>query len=134
MTDREAALQDTMREFGEAWARGDVATLEAKLSPNYIPIDANGRVFDRAGWLRYAGGRSGRATRITFHDVRTRISGDVAVVTGTNEIRGGGVRNAADTAERSVIRFTQTWMWREGRWLRESFQATSVGPEASDYS
>ncbi len=131
--DRKASLDDVIRRFGEAWARGDRATLSSLLSPTYTHIDANGRVFDREAWLAYAGGRAGRATQITFRDVRTQFLGDVAVVTGTNEMRGGGVRHAADKAD-SAIRFSQVWTWQGERWLRELFQATIVGTQSGDFA
>jgi hypothetical protein len=51
--------------------------------------------------------------------------GDVAVVTGTNIITGGGVRSAKDTKDLEMV-FTQVWIWRDSRWLREAFQATPV--------
>ena len=121
--ERRQALEAAIRRFGEAWTGGDTATLEAMLSPSYTHTDFLGGFQDRAAWLDYARGRSGRATRIGFREVRTRITGDVAIVTGINDLTGPGVRTA-DDRETLTIRFTQVWVWREGRWLREAFQAT----------
>jgi len=123
--DRVAALNDVVRRFGEAWAGGDVVALEQMLSPTYTHTDAYGALLHRAEWLRYTGGRAGRSTRIAFKDVSTRIEGDVAVVTGINELTGAGVRDVGDGAA-LVIRFTQVWTWKDGRWQREAFQATPV--------
>ena len=128
---RAAALDETVRRFGEAWARGDGATLDALLSPTYTHTDAGGAFLDRAAWLAYAQKRAGRTTRIAFRDLRTRFVGDAAIVTGINEVEGAGVRSATDTRP-LVIRFTQTWIWRDGRWLREAFQATPEA-EGSEY-
>jgi ketosteroid isomerase-like protein len=88
-------------------------------------INAYGALLHRAECLRYTGGRAGRSTRIAFKDVSTRIEGDVAVVTGINELTGAGVRDVGDGAA-LVIRFTQVWTWKDGRWQREAFQATPV--------
>ena len=125
MADRAAALEDAVRRFGEAWASGDGVTMDALLSPSYTHTDVFGKLSDRATWLGYATGRSGRTTRIEFRDVRIRVSGDVGIVTGINDLQGGGIRDAADL-KKLTLAFTQVWVWRDGRWLREAFQATPI--------
>lgn len=42
MDGRETKLQQAIRRFGEAWASGDVATLDALLSPTYTHTDLFG--------------------------------------------------------------------------------------------
>jgi len=125
MDERTADLEKATHRFGEAWAIGDVAVLDSLLSPTYTHADAFGKSFDRSAWLAYARSRSDRATNIRFQDVRIRIIGDVGIVTGANNLLGAGIRNAADRTE-LTIRFTQVWIWQQGRWLREAFQATPV--------
>lgn len=125
MADRAAALEDAVRRFGEAWANGDYAVLDSLLSPSYSHTDIFGKRLDRAPWLAYAGGRGGRTTRIEVRDVRIRIDGDVGIVTGINDLDGGGIRDAADRKALSLA-FTQVWVWRQGRWQREAFQATPI--------
>jgi hypothetical protein len=120
-----AELELAVRRFGEAWASGDLTTLKALLSPTYTHADAFGALHDRAAWLAYAGGRAGRGTQITFRNVETRRIGDLAVVTGINDVAGGGARNAEDQKPLS-IRFTQVWILKDGQWLREAFQATPI--------
>jgi len=120
---RAAELDNAVRRFGEAWAKGDVATIDSLLSATYTHGDVLGDFQDKAEWLAYAGGRAGRGTRISFSDVRTRIIGDVAVVTGINTLTGGGALSAADRHDLE-LRFTQLWIWRNGSWLREAFQGT----------
>lgn len=129
--DVRAALEQAVHRFGEAWANGDVETLESLLSPTYLHTDAYGKALDRASWLAYAAQRTGRTTRIGFEDLRIRIVGDIGIVTGINRLQGAGIRNAADRLD-LVLRFTQLWIHQDGRWLRETFQATPVvgGPDA----
>ena len=121
--DRLADLDTAVHRFGEAWASGDMATLESLLSPTYTHTDVFAELHDRTGWLGYARRRAGRTTRVDFRDVRRRVVGDVAIVTGINDIRGPGALSASDQKD-STIRFTQVWVWDRGRWLREAFQAT----------
>jgi ketosteroid isomerase-like protein len=113
--------------FGEAWARGDVDSLKAMLSPGYTHTDVWGGILDRDTWLQYAGNRAGAATVIAFADVSTRVVGDVAIITGRNDM-AGQTAIARDGRTAGRIRFTQVWVRRDGRWLREAFQATFVNP------
>jgi len=126
--ERRRALDEALQRFGEAWAAGDGAALEALLSPRYTHTDVFGAFLERTAWLAYARGRAGRATRIEFREVGTRIVGDVAIVTGLNVVSGPGGRSADDRAA-LTLRFTQVWIWMDGRWLREAFQATPVVAE-----
>ena len=121
--DRLVALDTAMRRIGEAWARGDAATLGSLLSPTYTHGDVFGAFLDRSSWLEYAEGRVGRATRIDFRDVRKRVVGDVAIVTGIMDVSGPGALSASDQKS-STLRFTQVWVWDQGLWLREAFQGT----------
>ena len=125
MTDRLGALEEAVRRFGEAWANGDGAMLDSLLSPTYSHTDVFGKLSDRAAWLAYASRRTDRTTRIEFRDVRVRISGDVGIVTGINDLQDGGIRDAADQ-KNLTLAFTQIWVWQQGRWLREAFQATPI--------
>jgi ketosteroid isomerase-like protein len=95
------------------------------LSPTYTHVDVFGAFHHRADWLSYATGRAGRSTRIAFRDVKTRLVGDLAIVTGINEVEGPGGRNAEDQTSLTLC-FTQVWRFAEGKWLREAFQATPV--------
>jgi ketosteroid isomerase-like protein len=122
-------LDAAVRDFGEAWARGDVGALRGMLSPSYTHTTVRGRIQDRDEWLEYARSRSGATTEIAFGDVTTRLIGDVAIITGRNDIIGGN-----DGLSNRNLRFTQIWVRRDGRWLREAFQATFIDPLASPLS
>jgi ketosteroid isomerase-like protein len=125
MSDRVAALEEAIQRFGEAWAAGDAAAMDSLLSPTYTHTDVFGKLSDRATWLAYARGRTGRPTRIEFRDIRIRVVGEIGIVTGINDLHGGGAWDAADRQSRTLA-FTQVWIWQNGRWLREAFQATPV--------
>ena len=129
--ERQAALDRAIVRFGEAWDNGDMATLRELLSPSYTHNDAFGARHDYESWLTYVAKRTGRQTRIAFRDVKTRFIGDVAVITGYNEISGGGVLSPDDDKD-FVLVFTQVWVWRDNGWKREAFQATPVKAGAVD--
>lgn len=123
------ALDLAIRDFGDAWARGDTDVLKGMLSPSYTHIDVRGRYLNRAEWLEYARGRAGAATQIAFVDVTTRVVGDTAIVTGRNDMAGGNILIGDERSSLSV-HFTQVWVRRDGRWLREAFQATLIDQAA----
>ena len=119
------ALYAAMSTFGEAWARGDTVALADLLSPTYTHNDATGEHLKRDAWLSYAAKRTGRGTQIAFREVEVRLLGDIAIVTGFNDLSGGGILNSKDSRDLSIA-FTQVWRLEDGRWLREAFQATPV--------
>jgi ketosteroid isomerase-like protein len=122
---RLAALKDAVVDLGEAWAVGDTATLDQLLSPTYTHHAVYGARRDRAASLASVAKRAGRGTIIELRDVEYRVFGDVAIVTGTTDLRGGGARFEDDPRD-LVFSFTQVWVWRDGRWFREAFQGTPV--------
>jgi len=119
------SLLSAMHAFGEAWARGDTARLTYLLSPTYTHNDATGTHLKRQAWLAYAAKRSGRVTQVAFRDVEIRLFGDLAIVTGFNDLSGGGILNPGDRRDLSIA-FTQVWRQEGDQWLREAFQATPV--------
>lgn len=128
--EKTASLKRAVEAFGEAWATGDIAELESMLSLSYTHNDVFGDHLKHDEWLAYASKRTGRGTRITFRDVEIRIFGDVGLVTGFNDMLGGGATSPTDTSDLSIA-FTQVWVRRDGRWLREAFQATEVTPKTA---
>jgi ketosteroid isomerase-like protein len=118
-------LDDGLRRFGDAWAKGDVAVLDALLSPTYTHATTSGKFQRRAEWLAYAAGRTGRQSQLRFADVQTHSFGNVAVVTGRNDVEGRGDRDAAGREDRSVL-FTQVWVRGDTGWQREAFHATHL--------
>jgi uncharacterized protein DUF4440 len=104
------------REFGEAWATRDFATLEGFLADEYIHTDIDGNFMPRAAWLAQTKNQTG-GIHISFRDLNAAIYGEVGVITGANDIGEGA--NPIGT-----IRFTQVWVWRNRKWQRVAFHAT----------
>ena len=112
------SLLDSVRTFGEAWARRDIAALRTMLVPEYLHTDFQGRVMRIDEWLAYAETQI-HGKVVEFRDLEAREFGSVGVVTGANDIDGGSMGT-------STIRFTQVWVIRSGDWKRVAFQATPV--------
>ncbi len=69
----------------------------------------------------------GALYQIKFRDVKTRLFGDWAVITGFNDPTGGGVFNKADRRDMSLV-FLQVWRRENERWLG-GVPATAVTTE-----
>ena len=92
----ESTLLESVRAFGQAWARGDIPALQALLAPGYIHTDFEGRLFQRDEWLE------------------------------SPSLRGTAARCRFTILSPFTIRFTQVWLHLYGRWQRLAFQATRV--------
>jgi ketosteroid isomerase-like protein len=110
------------REWLSAHLRCDVSELERLMAPDYVQIDASGRVVGREVIL--ASFRSGERNWDEAHsdDHRVRLYGDVAVVVGRWRARGTNAGRAFDYAARYVA----VWARQEGVWRMVSDQATPI--------
>jgi ketosteroid isomerase-like protein len=103
-------VESRVRQCGEAWARSDLATLDRLLADRAVPADPLGT--ERLADWRGGAAEQPRNVAITFDDLRVRVAGGVAVVTGSNTI-------TSTTPERAEARrFTQVWVKRGTAWVR----------------
>lgn len=108
----ERELMKANQEYDEALVRGDAETLDRIYSDEFIYTTPDGEVrdkarqlaFTRAGDLRLESGRS--------DDVRVRVYGDTAVMTGRFTAKGKFRDRAIDIRER----YTAVWVKGRGRW------------------
>jgi ketosteroid isomerase-like protein len=117
----EKMLLDLARNVGEAWAAHDMGTLERLIDDPYFHTDTFGRTWNRAEWLVNVPNFKPPAT-ITFDDVKVRVFGDTAVVTGRNVVKYLHEGKVVELA----LRFTQVWRRYGDTWRRAVFQATEV--------
>lgn len=129
-------VQQAIRQFGEAWARNDLATLDRMLAPEYLHTDIRGQALNKTEWLAYVKSRKSRGITnadIEFDDVKVHIYGDVAIATGLNRLKGPAYGDEAERGHSQnaihSLRFTQVWVRRQGRWLRITFQATPIAKQ-----
>lgn len=121
--DVESQVLSRVREFGDAWAVGDVAGADAMLHPDYSHTDIAGVALDRAGWVASTKGRKVAKYVNELDGMVVRVYGDVAIVTGKNAFWPVG---RDPKAFRQELRFTQIWLKTKGEWLRLVFQGTPV--------
>jgi uncharacterized protein (TIGR02246 family) len=115
-----AEIEAAVVRFGEAWADGDVTTLETLLSPTYTGIDIDGKLTDRAAWLATV--HKHPNARTTMDDIAIRTFGDVAIVTARQII----VHDDGSERPRRAFRITPVLVKQDGRWLREAAQVAAI--------
>ena len=85
-------------------------------------VDSRGTHFDKAQGLALV--ERGRFTAFVVDNLRVRVYGEAAVVTGRVTFSGTFAQTQY-TDRRSV--FTNTWIRKDGRWQQVAAQFTSVG-------
>lgn len=133
-----ASVMRVEHQWLAALNRRDVTALARILGQEYIDSDFQGDVITRAQYLAYfARPAPHPAPRVqqSFEDMRVRFvaNGDVAIVTGlliTRAAMTPGTRRSSTPVGGRHSRFTDVFVWREGRWQAVSGQETRFGAAA----
>lgn len=119
----EAALIEVQQALASAWVSGDRNTVEQIIAPEWTSTGPDGNATNRAKVLEEVfETRVHKIVRVEIDDVSARVFGDAAVVTG----RTHGVGEYAGTPYDVVIRFTDTFVHRDGRWQAVASHASLV--------
>lgn len=99
-------------EFAEAIVTNDPENIGRFIADEWIIIDPNGEIVDRARFLEVI--KSGALTHdmMESEDFRVRVYGDSAVVTALTSTRGKFMGQEFSTQERA----TDVFVRRDGRW------------------
>jgi ketosteroid isomerase-like protein len=113
---RSTAMQEEVlsveREFSQAIVRNDAEAVGQFLANDWIIIDPDGGIIDRAQFLGVI--KSGALTHemMESHDTRVRIYGDTAIVTALTATKGKFSGEGFTTQERA----TDVFVKQNGRW------------------
>lgn len=110
------------REWNDADMARDYAWHERNYSDDFSGISS------RTGALStksedIASSKKGTVTSARLSDLDVRVEGDTAVVTGINHVTGTDDKGAAFDRK---VRFTDTFVKRDGRWLVWATQGTAI--------
>lgn len=113
-----ALLQQLNRDYVRAVERRDVGWFEENLGTDFLNVNADGTLVDRAGFVAQIA-RPLAISDLEPREVQVRIMGDFAIV---------NARTAYTTAngQPGSRRYTDAWARRQGRWLCVSAQLTSL--------
>jgi hypothetical protein len=96
----------------------DWANVERRLSPTFVGVNAEGRMFDRAGWLELW--KSAQLTEFSLGEVQVQPEGPDMKVTYILSLPASG-KSPAPAGQRVV----SVWQQLKTRWL---LSATSITP------
>lgn len=109
----------------QAVVKRDAPALRRLYADEYMSTDQEGAVWNKAQDIDIDTTGASRLASFKLDDLKVRLYGDFAVVTGRNTSTGtlnGG-------AARGQSRFTDVFVKRDGRWQCVTSQATSIAKQ-----
>jgi ketosteroid isomerase-like protein len=108
----EEELLKLEKAFAEAIVKNDLEGIGRLVADDWIIIDPNGEIVDRTRFFEVI--KSGALTHdmMESEDLRIRVYGDSAVVTGVTRTKGKFMGQEFSTQERA----TDVFVKRDGRW------------------
>jgi len=125
-TSEEDEIRRIEFEWGVAFERGDMATLDRLMADEYILTDPLGIVRSKADSLAAIKTREVFFESSKSGDVNVRINGDTAVVTGRSTFRG----SYKGWSMAGQYQYTDVLVKRHGTWLAVSSHITALGTGA----
>lgn len=107
----------------EATLKNDAAALNQLLADSWMNTNAGGTVTTKSQLMEILKTNPFKFISIENDDVKVRIYGDAAVVTGRSKSTRVGRDNALVTGE---VRFTRVYAKPEGRWQVVAAQSTPI--------
>lgn len=108
----EAAVLEAVRATCKAYLDGDPARMTELLTADFTLTDASGAVSTREDDLENARKGTIRYQVFENHDMKVRLHGDAAIVTGRTTVKG----NAGSAAFAAEFQFTDTLVRDADRW------------------
>jgi ketosteroid isomerase-like protein len=108
--------------FDEAIVRRDVSALDKMTSDDFTLISLNGDLHEKAEVLKYFATHASQYEYRKTDNLRVRVYGDAAVVTGrtTQTVQENGKDHS------DAYRFTRVYIRQKGHWLLVDLQPTRV--------
>jgi ketosteroid isomerase-like protein len=118
----EQQLIDLEKQRSEAVVKGDTATLDKMTAEDYLFTNPLGQVRTKAQILQDLKSGELKFESIETDDVKARVYGNAAVVTGraTTKGKSGGQDVSGQ------FRFTRVYVKNKGRWQSVAFQQTRI--------
>ncbi len=119
------ALTEIEQKLARAWVDRDRETINNILADDWSVIDPSGRVLTKQQVLGETFASADRKIEsLTIDEVKVRSLGRLAVVTGRTTAAGSYQEKRSEV----VLRFTDVFEQRNGRWQVVASQGTVVAP------
>ncbi len=103
-----------------AIVNSDIATLDKYTADDYVLINMNGRMTGKSEMIEGFKSGSSKLTSDDLSDLKVRVYGNTAVVTGKADIKG----TLGGTDATGQILYTRVYVKKDGRWQSVSLQQT----------
>jgi len=123
--DKSGEVRAAVTAFGLAFVEADISKLKSLLTEDYLHVNGgSGKVLGRDDWLKWMESRRVEIEKgiliiedYRIEDVEISLDGNAALVVGrvVSSVKRDGVPKS------SQIRFSNTWLCRDGVWRRASF-------------
>lgn len=119
-----AVLAYMSRDWNDAIKKHDADWVEKNYAPYAFEVSAlTGALENKAQSIESAKGSKMTFESLDLSDLAARVNGETAVVTGVNHVKG---KDAAGKPLDLRVRFTDTYVKRDGRWMVWASQGTLV--------
>ena len=115
-------LMQIEQQLANAILKGDLTTYESILGPDWTTIDLTGHVLEKSEVVQQFASKDRQIDQAFIDDMKVKELGNVAVVTGRTTIYG----SYKGQPVRIVLRFTDVFVKRKGRWQVVASQGTQV--------
>jgi ketosteroid isomerase-like protein len=98
--------------WAESYKQRNIEILSTLLADEFVITVEDGSVFSKAGYISHTADSKTHVQIADFSDLKVRVIGDIAVVTGSYHEKGESSGKAYDYHDR----LTDVWMKSGGRW------------------
>ena len=98
--------------WNDAYKRADIATMGSLLAEDFVITVEDGSTFSKAGYIAHNGDTTVRVETSEMTDLKVRMHGSVAIVTGAYHERGVLAGKPYDYHDR----LTDVWMKTNAKW------------------
>ena len=120
------ALLDLESKMARAWVQQDAQTLGQILADDYTLAGTGDALIGKDQYVAGLNNPEFRTTSAMVNDLRIRVYGDAAVVTGRATYRGWSKKRGRYVRR---FRFTDTFVRRESTWKCVATHASGLAPE-----
>jgi ketosteroid isomerase-like protein len=121
-------IEELEQQWRTATLTADVGAMDRLLSDDYVGISWNGQVNTKAMQIDRIRNRTFSLTKLDLYDLKVKLVGDVAIVTGRAEVEG--VNDS--TQMKGTFRYTRVYQRiAPAPWKITNFEATRVPDPAS---
>jgi ketosteroid isomerase-like protein len=100
------------KKWNDIYRRGDIAAMDSLLADDFIITVEDGRTFSKPGYIAHNGNSTVHVETSEMSDLRVRMHGNTAVVTGAYYEKGSETGKPYQYRDR----LTDVWMIINGRW------------------